>query len=225
LQTKSPSRNAGYVVLVQETLNMSVEARRAWTYSPGTRRVRRAPTIAYDNPGTNSDGITTSDSFGGYNGAPDRFDWFVRGRSEKFIAYNNFRRIKSSYADLISEKHVNPAVMRYEKHRVWEVVGDLKEEFRHVYAQRVFYIDEDTQGIVATEIYDGRGQLWRVQELGGGVQYDASVCGGSGATVYDLIVGRYLMLGLINEEKPINFRASHLEPNRYTPSNIRRLGR
>jgi hypothetical protein len=67
--------------------------------------------------------------------------------------------------------------------------------------------------------------LWRVQELGGGVQYDASVCGGSGATVYDLIVGRYLMLGLINEEKPINFRASHLEPNRYTPSNIRRLGR
>ena len=59
--------------LVQESLNMLVEARRAWTYSPGTRRVRRAPTIAYDNPGTNSDGITTSDSFGGFNGAPDRF--------------------------------------------------------------------------------------------------------------------------------------------------------
>ena len=43
-----------------------------------------APTIAYDNPGTNSDGITTSDSFGGFNGAPDRFDWTARGRSEKF---------------------------------------------------------------------------------------------------------------------------------------------
>ena len=43
LQTKSPARSAGYVVLVQETLNMAVEARRAWTYSPGTRRVRRAP--------------------------------------------------------------------------------------------------------------------------------------------------------------------------------------
>ena len=55
--------------------------------------------------------------------------------------------------------------MRYEKHRVWEVVGTLKENFRHVYGRRVFYIDEDTKGIVATEIYDGRGQLWRVQEL------------------------------------------------------------
>ena len=93
LQTKAPARSAGYVVLVQESLNMSVEARRAWTYSPGTRRVRRAPTIAYDNPGTNSDGITTSDSFGGFNGAPDRFDWTMRGRSEKFIAYNNYRRV------------------------------------------------------------------------------------------------------------------------------------
>ena len=88
-----------------------------------------------------------------------------------------------------------------------------------------FYIDEDTKGIVATEIYDGRGQLWRVQELGGGVQYELPLCGGSGDTVYDLVVGRYLMLGLINEEKPIDFDASHLDANRYTPSNIRRLGR
>lgn len=225
LQTKAPARSAGYVVLVQESLNMSVEARRAWTYSPGTRRVRRAPTIAYDNPGTNSDGITTSDSFGGFNGAPDRFDWTMRGRSEKFIAYNNYRRVLAPYNELVGKKHVNQELMRYEKHRVWEVEGNLKENFRHVYSRRVFYIDEDTKGIVATEIYDGRGQLWRVQELGGGVQYELPLCGGSGDTVYDLMVGRYLMLGLINEEKPIDFDASHLDANRYTPSNIRRLGR
>ena len=225
LQTKAPARSAGYVVLVQESLNMSVEARRAWTYSPGTRRVRRAPTIAYDNPGTNSDGITTSDSFGGFNGAPDRFDWTMRGRSEKFIVYNNFRRVLTPYAEMIGKRHINQEVMRYEKHRVWEVEGNLKDNFRHVYSRRVFYIDEDTKGIVATEIYDGRGELWRVQELGGGVQYELPLCGGSGDTVYDLVVGRYLMLGLINEEKPINFDASHLDADRYTPANIRRLGR
>jgi len=225
LQTKAPSRSAGYVVLVQETLNMAIEARRAWTYSPGTRRVRRAPTIAYDNPGTNSDGITTSDSFGGYNGAPDRFNWTVRGRSEKYIAYNNYRRVLTPYKELISKHHINQEVMRYEKHRVWEVVGTLKDSYRHLYSKRVFYIDEDTQGIVATEIYDGRGGLWRVQELGGGVQYELPLCGGSGDTVYDLQVGRYLMLGLINEEKPVDFNADHLDAKRYTPANIRRLGR
>lgn len=225
LQTKAPARLAGYVVLVQESLNMSIEARRAWTYSPGTRRVRRAPTIAYDNPGTNSDGITTSDSFGGFNGAPDRFDWTMRGRSEKFIAYNNFRRVLAPYKELVGKKHINQELMRYEKHRVWEVEGNLKDNFRHIYSRRVFYIDEDTKGIVATEIYDGRGQLWRVQELGGGVQYELPLCGGSGSAVYDLMVGRYLLLGLINEEKPIDFDAQHLDANRYTPGNIRRLGR
>jgi hypothetical protein len=115
--------------------------------------------------------------------------------------------------------------MRYEKHRVWEVSGKLKTKFRHVYAERVFYIDEDTKGIVATEIYDGRGQLWRVQELGGGVQYELPLCGSSGDTVYDLVVGRYLMLGLVNEEEPVDFDAQHLDANRYTPANIRRLGR
>ena len=225
LQTKAPARSAGYVVLVQESLNMLVEARRAWTYSPGTRRVRRAPTIAYDNPGTNSDGITTSDSFGGFNGAPDRFNWTVRGRSEKYIAYNNFRKTLTPLKQLVGKQHINPEFMRYEKHRVWEVVGTLKENFRHVYGRRVFYIDEDTKGIVATEIYDGRGQLWRVQELGGGVQYELPLCGGGGDAVYDLVVGRYLLLGMTNEEKPIDFDASHLDANRYTPANIRRLGR
>ena len=64
-----------------------------------------------------------------------------------------------------------------------------------------------------------------MQELGGGVQYELPLCGNSGDTVYDLMVGRYLMLGLINEEKPINFDAKHLDADRYTPSNILRLGR
>lgn len=225
LQTKSPARMAGFVVLVQESLNMAVDARKAWTYSPGTRRVRRAPTIAYDNPGTNSDGITTSDSFGGFNGAPDRYNWRVRGRSEKFIAYNNYARVHVPHEELFLNNHINQSLMRYEKHRVWEVEARLRPDVRHVYARRVFYIDEDTKGIVATEIYDGRGQLWRVQELGGGVQYEIPLCGGVGDTVYDLVVGRYLALGIGNGLPPINFDATQLEPSRYTPSNIRRLGR
>lgn len=225
LQTKSPSRMAGFVVLVQESLNMSVEARRAWTYSPGMRRVRRAPTIAYDNPGTNSDGITTSDSYGGFNGSPDRFLWTLRQRSEKYVAYNNYRRLHVNYDTLIGPQHINPDVMRYERHRVWEVEANLNPNYRHLYSKRVFYIDEDSGGIVATEVYDGRGELWRVQQLGSGSEYRHQLCGGAGETIYDLAVGRYLAIGLTNEEGPINFNAAHLDPDRYTPSNMRRLGR
>ena len=225
LEVTAPARQAGYVVLVHESLNMAVEARNAWTYSPGMRRVRRAPTIAYDNPGTNSDGITTSDSYGGFNGAPDRFLWTVRGRSEKFINYNSYRSVFAKYADYIGPQHVNPEFQRYERHRIWEIEANLNPQYRHVYAKRVFYINEDSHGIVATEVYDGRGELWRVQQLGSGVQYEVPICGSGGETIYDLMVGRYLAIGLTNEEGPINFNADHLNPDRYTPSNIRRLGR
>ena len=36
--------------MVHETLNQVKEHRSAWLYNPGQRRVRRAPTVAYDNP-------------------------------------------------------------------------------------------------------------------------------------------------------------------------------
>ena len=67
-----------------------------------------------------------------------------------------------------------------------------------------------------------------MQELGGGVQYELPLCGSSGDAVYDLMVGRYLMLGLINEEKPIDFDAKHLGavlPQRIFAVSVDRYGR
>jgi len=40
----SPARLAGNILLVHETINQHDEPRKAWTYNPGQRRVRRAPT-------------------------------------------------------------------------------------------------------------------------------------------------------------------------------------
>ena len=53
---EGPARLAGNVLLVHETLNQIEQQRQAWVYNPGQRRVRRAPNVAYDNPGTASDG-------------------------------------------------------------------------------------------------------------------------------------------------------------------------
>ena len=44
-------------MLVHETLDSKKERARHWVYNPGQRRVRRAPNVAYDNPGTASDGL------------------------------------------------------------------------------------------------------------------------------------------------------------------------
>lgn len=79
-KVKSPARLAGNVLLVHETIDQVKEPRKAWIYNAGQRRVRRAPQVAYDGPGTASDGLRTADNFDMYNGAPDRYEWKMIGK-------------------------------------------------------------------------------------------------------------------------------------------------
>ena len=223
--TIAPARLAGNVILVHESINSAVEPRKAWQYSPGTRRVRRAPDISYDNPGTNTDAMSTSDAFDGFNGALDRYNWTVKGRSVKFIAYNAYDIMATKYADFIKPSHVNQDAVRYEPHRVWTIEAVLKPGSRHVYSRRVKHMDEDAMIVDNAELYDGRGQLWRFQEVPVVNAYHVPHCGtGAGELVYDLISGRYLALSLRNEEPPVNYFADDLNEARYTPEAIRTLG-
>jgi len=224
--TVAPARRAGNVTLVHETINAAAQTRLAWQYSPGTRRVRRAPDIAYDNPGVNSDGMTTVDSLGGYNGSPDRYDWTVIGKGEYYLPNNNYRlgSDELKYDQIVTPRHINQEFVRYELQRAWVIEANLKPSTRHVYGRRRFYLQEDSWGIVAAELYDTRGQLWRVQEGYPMTAYEVPLCSGSGMSFYDLTNGRYLVGGLINEEPAVNFYASELQEERYTPSAIRRLG-
>jgi len=87
-ETISPARLAGEILLVHETLDQTKEQRRAWLYNPGQRRVRRAPNVAFDNPGTASDGLRTSDQFDIFNGSPERYDWKLVSKQEIIVPYN-----------------------------------------------------------------------------------------------------------------------------------------
>ncbi|MCL4809798.1 MAG: DUF1329 domain-containing protein, partial [Thermoanaerobaculia bacterium] len=64
----APSRLAGGILLVHESMNQVAQPRDAWLYNPGQRRVRRAPQVAYDNPGTAADNMRTSDQLDMFNG-------------------------------------------------------------------------------------------------------------------------------------------------------------
>jgi hypothetical protein len=222
--TIAPARAAGNVILVYEALNAQVQPRQAWQYSPGTRRVRRAPNIAYDNPGTNSDGLSTSDAFDGYNGAPDRYDWTVLGKNVRLVSANAYEGESTPYRDYLQPAHINQDKVRYEARRVWEFEAKLRPNTRHVYARRVYHNEEDAWQISSAELYDGRGQLWRMQELHQIQRYNVPLCGSAGEIVYDLQAGRYLALALQNEEPPVNYFADELDPSRYTPNSIRQLG-
>ena len=207
-ETVAPARLAGEILLVHETLDQSKENRRAWIYNPGQRRVRRAPNVAFDNPGTAADGLRTSDQFDMYNGSPERYDWKIVGKKEIFVPYNAYKLhwAKTKADDVIKPLHINQDLARYELHRVWVVESTLKPGQRHIYKRRTLYIDEDSWQIVAIDCYDGRDQLWRVQEGHGINFYNVPTFWTTLEVTYDLQARRYLALGFEDQaDKSINF--------------------
>ena len=222
----SPARLAGNVLLVHETLDQIKEPRKAWVYNAGQRRVRLAPQVSYDGPGTASDGMRTSDNLDMYNGAPDRYDWKLVGKKEVYIPYNSYKLKDTSlkYGDIVKAGHINQDLTRYELHRVWKVEATLKDGKRHIYAKRTFYLDEDTWQATEIDHYDGRGELWRVAEAHSLMYYDYTVPWYAVETLYDLNSGRYLVLGLDNEE-PTSYEFGFKRTRGdYTPAALRRSG-
>jgi hypothetical protein len=225
-ETVSPARLAGEILLVHETLDQTKEHRRAWLYNPGQRRVRRAPNVAFDNPGTGSDGLRTSDQFDIFNGSPERYDWKLVGKQEMIVPYNAYplHSNKLKNADIIRPLHINQEHARYELHRVWVVDATLKAGQRHLYKRRTFYVDEDSWQILAVDCYDGRDQLWRVQEGHSINYYEIPTFWTTLEVTYDLQSGRYLALGLDNEEpRTVNFAAKRTAAD-FTPAAIARRG-
>ena len=201
-ETTAPARYVGEILLVHETLDQSKERRKAWVYNPGQRRVRRAPDVAFDNPGTNSDNLRTSDQYDMYNGSPERYDWKLIGKKEIYVPYHSYKLNSGAvkYRDLLLKSHINQDLARYELHRVWVVDSTLKPGMSHLYSRRTLYVDEDSWQILAVDCYDRRGQLYRVQEGHVINYYEVPNLWTTLELVMDLSNGRYLALGLQTEE-------------------------
>ena len=223
--TTEPSRLAGTITLVHETINQLQAPRRAWQYNPGQRRLRRAPNVGYDNPGSASDGLRTNDQTDSFNGALDRYSWRLLGKREMLIPYNAYRVHSGAldYSELLGDQHLNQTHTRYELHRVWVVEAEVKPGTSHLYARRVFYVDEDSWQIHAVDIYDKRGSLWRIQDAHSLMAYDQPYMFQALEVIYDLQAGRYLVHAMSNQEPeraPAQFDSGYFEP-----ANAKRLGR
>jgi hypothetical protein len=225
-QITAPANAAGEVALVHEPINQVAEPRLAWQYNPGQRRVIRAPELAYDSPGIGADGLRTNDDLNGFNGSPDRYEWKLVGKKEMYVPYNNYKLADQSlkYNQIIQKSHVNPDFIRYELHRVWVVEATLKPGKRHIYAKRVFYIDEDSWAVLHADQYDSRNTLWRVREVYGVQAYHVPTFAGTGEVIYDLQSRRYLVGGLTNEEKFAEFGKKY-SPADFSTAALRRMGR
>ena len=217
-----PPRLAGTITLVHETMDQVKEPRRAWQYNPGQRRLRRAPNVAYDNPGTASDGLRTNDQTDTFNGAMDRYTWKLVGKKEMLVPANSYplhdRELR--YDDIVKAGHINQDHTRYERRRVWIVDAETKPGTTHIYKRRKFYVDEDGWQIRLVDIYDRRDELWRFQEAHTILAYDKPFQVPIGETIYDLQNGRYLAQAL-NNEHPENVERE-FDADYFKPSNVSR---
>ena len=223
-EVTAPARLAGTILLVHETLDQAAEPRNAWTYNPGQRRVRRAPNVAYDNPGTASDGQRTNDQLDMFNGAPDRYTWELKGRQEMIVPYNTYKLEGTMPVnEVVKPGHLNPEALRYEKHRVWVTEAKLKSGTSHVYAKRTFYFDEDSWQALVVDSYDSRGEIWRLSEAYAIQYYDQPLFWDNVHAHFDLQNGRYLAFGIKDKDDYVRFNIPR-NVGDFSPDSLRREG-
>jgi hypothetical protein len=195
-----PARRAGEALMIVDPLDTGSKDRRAWTYLPGQRRVKVAPDLAFDTPNPGTAGATTFDDTFMFNGSMDRFDFKLVGKKEMIVPYNDYTAVyQSKQDDLLKPNHLNPDLVRWELHRVWVVDATLREGKRHIYSKRTFYLDEDSWAIVASDEYDGRGQLYRTGFAYMAPSYDVPAPYTDMFGHYDLVSRIYSLTGFIAE--------------------------
>ena len=203
-ETVAPPRLAGTFILVHEKAGVGSEGRSAWLYSPGLRRIRRAPTVCCDNPYEGTDGHQFYDQVDMFNGVLERYNWKLLGKKEIYTGYhgNKLAGPDTSYDDMAAPRHLNQELPRYELHRVWVVESEVKSGTRHVFAKRRFYVDEDGWNIVAVDAYDDKGELYQFQE--GHMIFAQNILAGSTVpeVIYHFNSGRYFITAMANEDKP-----------------------
>jgi len=155
-----PGSKAGEAILAHDGLSAATP-RGLWQYLVGQRRVRKSPSVGYDTPDPVTSGIGLFDEAFNLFGPIDKHELKLVGKKELYIPYNNNRAARAKVADLVTPHTLNPAVVRWELHRVWELEATLAAGKRHVSAKRKYYIDEDSWQIILFDGWDAKGELWR----------------------------------------------------------------
>ena len=223
-KTLAPSRVAGGITLVHETLDQVRSPRKSWIYVPGQRRVRRTPNLNHDTPDGATNSLRTIDQVDMFNGAPTYYDWSLVGKQEMYIPYNSYllHSPKLSVEDITGPVHLNPQHLRYEAHRVWVVEATVRLGLEHRYAKRRYYFDEDSWSIVYAEEYDVDGKLWQFTESHLINYYDVPVVFSTLENTYDLKDGSYFVEGIDNDRSSSYDYSVEYSKKQFTTSAVRR---
>jgi hypothetical protein len=220
----APARRAGEGLMAFDAVNPVVQPRKVWQYLPGQRRVKLAPDVAHDTPNPGSAGASTYDDAWVFNGALDRFDFKLVGKKEMIVPYSSYKLFAARVpAEVVKAKHLNPDFVRWELHRVWVVEATLKPGKRHVYSKRVFYLDEDSWVALASDEYDGRGQLYRSSFAHMVFAYDVQATYNGNHVIYDFVSGAYNLTGMSGPHGGLKY-IEPLKPNQWSAESLSGAG-
>jgi len=220
-----PQSSKGQMTAVQDPMDFKANKRNAWTYDPGTRRVRKAPAIGYDNP-DGPGGLQTIDDHKGFNGAFDRFDYTLLGRKEIYVPFHNYQfnnKDNGTLDDRLTLNYLNPDYVRFEKRRVWVVEGNLAAGKRHAYSKRRWFLEEDSWSPVMSENFDSRGNLWRVGYFLSDYQYDIECYEKHTQVFMDLPSGAYVTNFITIDRMESDHSIPYMNESHFTPANLRKM--
>lgn len=224
---REPAALAGQAIVQRYYFGQDTES---FYYFTGQRRVRRLPLYAYDAPLIGFENQLPADASYVFSGNPDRFDWKLVGKKEVYVPYNNFKTANPgvSTSDLLKPSFVSADFRRYELHRVWEIVGTVKEGVRHSSPKKTIYLDEDTWHAMVGDDYDAQGKLWRHKENGVRPAWEAGVCTSAiEYHNYDFVSGRYVADNIVaggGQDIRVMLEAgtdARLKPSFYTAESLR----
>lgn len=127
----------------------------SWLYLSQFRRLRRLSSAQRSDAQLGQDADT--DSFAGYSGNVAWFRWKYLGRKTVLASFHDVSIPvvwRKPPADFLPEG-------AWEPRRVWVVEGVSKVP-DYAYSKRVIYIDEDSFRIPYSDLYDTKGELWKV---------------------------------------------------------------
>lgn len=210
-----PPFKAGESVIIHDPLDQVGKGRKAWQYLAGQRRVRRAPTIAFDTPDFVASGQNYFDEVYNFLGSLERYEWKLVGKKEMFVPYNNNRLFRTKAEDAMAGQHLDPDQLRWERHRVWVVEANLAPGKRHAVPKKTFYIDEDTWSVLMMDGYDASGNLWRTQHALPIVAPDIPAVLAMGFALYNLQANTWIVSAL-PADATANNQFVVIEPRPYT---------
>lgn len=188
-----PPRLEGQKSLFRYPLKLGRDKEMMWSYLPGQRRVKLAPELSYDTPTVQEAGFNTYDDARMFRGKMDRYDWKLLGRKEMYVPYNCERFCFNGKIEDLKPHFPDPAVVRFELHRVWIVEATLKPGKRHIYHKRILYLDEDSWACVSNTTYDAGGNFYNVSYSLFVPLYDSGGAWGDTRISINLATGGYLI--------------------------------